>query len=146
MHRSCSTFSKTRSGYLDLTFKLFENLFFHTILIKEMYMLIKYEGVVKIFNKNINWSNFWTFSWMSHYFWTWTHIYPTMMKLATVIPYPNKVHNYINHVTHSSSSVGISIFSPEINVISENTNIDWILIHNFYFFQNLSLYFKGCWW
>ena len=31
-------------------------------------MLIKYEGVVNIFNENIRKTHFWAFSWMSHYF------------------------------------------------------------------------------
>ena len=37
---------------------LFENFFFHTISIKEMYMLIKCEGVVNIFDENIHKSHF----------------------------------------------------------------------------------------
>ena len=32
---------------------IFENFFFHTISIKEMYMLIKHEGVANIFNDSI---------------------------------------------------------------------------------------------
>ena len=43
------------------------------------------------------------------------HTYPTMMKLGTVIPYLRKMQKCINHVTHSSSSADISIFSPEIS-------------------------------
>ena len=57
--------------------------------------------------------------------------HPTMMKLDTVIPYPKKSKKYMNHVTHPLSSADISIFS----------DIDCILIHNFYLFQHsLSLY------
>ena len=43
------------------------------------------------------------------------HIYLTMMKLGTGIPYLKRSQNYINHVTHHLSSANISIFSPEMN-------------------------------
>ena len=43
------------------------------------------------------------------------HIYPTTMKLGTVIPYPKKIQKYMNHVTHPLSSADIIIFSPEIS-------------------------------
>ena len=61
------------------------------------------------------------------------HTYPTMMKLGTVIPYLRKMQKCINHVTHSSSSADIRIFSPEISKFStsRNTYIDWNLIDNF---------------
>ena len=39
----------------------------------------------------------------------------TMMKLGRVTSYPRKTQKYINHVTHHLSSVGVSIFSPEIS-------------------------------
>ena len=42
--------------------------FFNTILIKEMCMLIKYEGVVNVFNENIHKSHFRGFFLMSHNF------------------------------------------------------------------------------
>ena len=35
-------------------------------------MLIKYESVANIFNENLHKSQFWAFSSMSHYFWTWS--------------------------------------------------------------------------
>ena len=52
------------------------------------------------------------------------HKYPTMTKLGTVIEDPKN-----NHVTHSLSSGGIRIFSPEIS------NFYYIkkYFHNFYF-------------
>ena len=37
-------------------------------------MLIKYEDVANTFSENIHKSNFWAFSWMSHYF-EHDHIY-----------------------------------------------------------------------
>ena len=49
-----------------------ENVFFHTVSIKEIHVLIKYEGVANIFNEDIHKSHFWAFSSMSHYFWTWS--------------------------------------------------------------------------
>ena len=42
------------------------------------------------------------------------HIYPTKIKLGTVIPYLNKIQKYMNHVTQPLSSADISIFSQEI--------------------------------
>ena len=44
------------------------------------------------------------------------HTYLSMMKLSTVIPYLKKIQKmYINQVTYTFSSAGISIFSLEIN-------------------------------
>ena len=37
---------------------VFENFFFHTISIIEIYMLMKYEGIVKIFKEQIDKSHF----------------------------------------------------------------------------------------
>ena len=41
------------------------------------------------------------------------NIYPTMIKLGTVTPYPKKIQKCINQITHPLSSADISIFSPE---------------------------------
>ena len=42
------------------------------------------------------------------------HKYLTIMKFGAVVPFLKKIQKYMNHVTHSLSSAGISIFSPEI--------------------------------
>ena len=36
------------------------------------------------------------------------------MKFGAVAPFLKKIQKYMNHVTHSLSSAGINIFSPEI--------------------------------
>ena len=61
------------------------------------------------------------------------HTYPSMMKPSTVIPYLKKSRKYINHMIQHLSSADIKIFTPESTtfVILRNTNIDYILIHNF---------------
>ena len=61
------------------------------------------------------------------------HTYPTMMKLGTIMPYLREIQKCINHVTHQLSSADISIFSRKSAnfATSRNTDIDWILIHNF---------------
>ena len=43
---------------------------------------------------------------------SFTHIHHTMMKLGAVIVFLNKIEKHMNHVTHTLSSAGISIFSP----------------------------------
>ena len=43
------------------------------------------------------------------------HAYPAIMELGTVIPCVKMIQKYMNHVTHSSSSADISIFSSEIS-------------------------------
>ena len=60
------------------------------------------------------------------------HTYPTMMKPGTVVPRLKK-YKYINHVTHSLSSVDIDIFSLQISKFChiKRYSIDCILIHNF---------------
>ena len=65
------------------------------------------------------------------------HPYPTMMKLGT--------KEYMNQVTCPLSFANISIFSLEISkfAISKNTDIDCILILNFYFFNFFEV-FKDC--
>ena len=50
------------------------------------------------------------------------HTYLTIMKLGTVIPY-----QIINHVTHLLSSTDILLTF----IISRNTDIHWVLTHNF---------------
>ena len=64
------------------------------------------------------------------------HTYPTMMKPGTIIPYQKKIQKYMNHVTHPMSSADINIFHRKSAnfAISRNTEIDCILIHNFYLF------------
>ena len=64
------------------------------------------------------------------------HTYPTVMKLGTVIPYPKRSKKYMNLVTLPLSSAEISIFHRKSAnfAISRNTDIDCILIHNFYLF------------
>ena len=42
------------------------------------------------------------------------HVYPTMMKLGTVIPHQKRSKKFMNHVTHPLSSADISNFSQEI--------------------------------
>ena len=57
-----------------------------------------------------------------------------MMKLGTVIPY-RRNKKYMNHVTHRLKSVLLTsafIHGKSANfVISKNTNIDCILMHDF---------------
>ena len=64
------------------------------------------------------------------------HTYPTVMKLGTVIPYPKRSKKYMNLVTLPLSSAEISIFHRKSAnfAISRNTDIDCILIYNFYLF------------
>ena len=59
--------------------------------------------------------------------------YPPMMKLGTIILHLKKIRIHINDVAHSLSSADISIFSRKSTtfVISRNTDMDCILIHNF---------------
>ena len=61
---------------------------------------------------------------------------PTVMKLGTVIPYLKEIQKSYNHLTHPLSSADISIFHQKsaFFIISRNTNIDCILIHNLYLF------------
>ena len=63
------------------------------------------------------------------------HTYPSIMKLGIVIPYPEKIQNFLNYVTDILRSPDISIFSPE------NSKFCYIkkyrcrlYIHNFYLF------------
>ena len=60
------------------------------------------------------------------------HRYPTLMKLGAVIPYLKKIQKYKNHVTHTPW-VMLAFFHRKsaIFVISGNTGIDCILMHNF---------------
>ena len=59
--------------------------------------------------------------------------YPTMIKLDTFIPYLKKIQKHVNHVTHPSSSTGISIFYRKLEtiVISRIADVDCILLHYF---------------
>ena len=61
------------------------------------------------------------------------YIYPIMVKLGSVIPYLNEIHIIYESRDTPLSSADISIFSTEISnfVISRNTDIDCILVHNF---------------
>ena len=58
----------------------------------EMHMLIKHEGVVKIFNEYINKSHYF----MSHYFWTWPCVDPmfqqNQMHLQAYTSFPVKIY------------------------------------------------------
>ena len=57
--------------------------------------------------------------------------FSTMVKLCTVMPYPNKIQKKCkNHVTHPLSSADISTFSADF-AISKNADIYCISIHNF---------------
>ena len=62
------------------------------------------------------------------------HAYPTMMKLGTSIAFLKK--SLMNHVTHRLSSADIINFNQKSTIftILRNTSIDWILMHNFFFF------------
>ena len=64
------------------------------------------------------------------------HTYLTMMKLGTVTPFLKKIQKYINHVTDPFNSADIGIFHRKSAnlVISRNTDIDCILMHNFQLF------------
>ena len=42
------------------------------------------------------------------------HKYRTIMKFGAFVPFLKKIQKYMIHVTHSLSSAGINIFSPEI--------------------------------
>ena len=66
-----------------------------------------------------------------------SHTYPTMIKLDTVIPYQQKIQKSMNHVTHPLSSADMRFFCHKSAnfVASGNTDIDSILIHNFWFFK-----------
>ena len=57
------------------------------------------------------------------------HTYPTMMKLGSYILSKEEPKN-MNRVAHPLSSLDISNFSPEISKFRD-TDIYWILIHNF---------------
>ena len=62
------------------------------------------------------------------------HTYPTMMKLGTVIPYPKKIQKiYESRDTTLRFSAFFHRKSAN-SAISRNTDIDCILIHNFYLF------------
>ena len=64
-------------------------------------------------------------------------------NLAQLYLTQRRSKNYMNHVTHSLISADIGIFSSKISnfAISRNTDIDCVLIHNFYLFSLfLSLY------
>ena len=65
------------------------------------------------------------------------HTYPTIMKLGTVMRYLKKIQKHINHATHPLSSADISISHRKsaIFIISRNTDIDCILVHNLSFFK-----------
>ena len=58
------------------------------------------------------------------------HTYPTLMRLGAYIPYLKKIQK-----THKSrdTNAGISVFYRKlaISVISGNTSIDCVLMHNF---------------
>ena len=69
------------------------------------------------------------------------HIYPTMMKLSTHIPYLKKIKKYINHVIHPLSSADVNICLLEISkfcyvkkyryvfwyIVSNSFNLFWVL-------------------
>ena len=56
----------------------------------------------------------------------------TMVKLGTVIPYLKKIKKIYKSRDTPLTSADISIFPLEIKfVISRNTDIDCILVHNF---------------
>ena len=61
------------------------------------------------------------------------HTYPAITKHGTVIPYLKKIQKFVNRVTHPLSSADIAFFHWKYAgfVISRNTDIDCILIHNF---------------
>ena len=61
------------------------------------------------------------------------HTYPTMMKLGTVIPYLKKIQKIYESRDTPVTSADISIFHwKSANfVISRNTDIDCILVHDF---------------
>ena len=55
------------------------------------------------------------------------HIYPTMMKLGSVIPYLKNIQKLINHVAHPLSSVHINIFTAVFSNVCYNKNCRYIL-------------------
>ena len=61
------------------------------------------------------------------------YAYPTMVKLGTVTPNLKKILKIYKYMTHPLSSAGISIFYQKSGtfVVSRNTIIDCIIIHNF---------------
>ena len=64
------------------------------------------------------------------------HAYPLMIKLGTVIPYLRKIKKE-NYMTQPLISHNIRFFSPAISnfcFMKIYTDIDCIVIHNFYFF------------
>ena len=68
------------------------------------------------------------------------HIYPTIMKLGTLIPYLpylKKIQKGIYHMVHPLSSVDLIIFYQKSAtfVILGNADKDCILMHNFYLFK-----------
>ena len=97
-----------------------------------MYMLMKYERVVNIFNETISKIRFWAFSWMSHYFWTWSGAILHLCHLKTSLKKPTQtglslyVYAFIFHVflsdilSNASHVLFLEISNlrkPEINSI-----------------------------
>ena len=65
------------------------------------------------------------------------HTYPIMMNdIAQLYLTQRRSKKYLNHMAHPLSSADISIFYRKSAnfAISRNTDIDFILIHNFYLF------------
>ena len=65
------------------------------------------------------------------------HTYPTAMKFGTVMPYLKKIQNIFESRDTPPWVLLTSVFiqqKSENFVVSRNTNIDCILVHNFYFF------------
>ena len=52
------------------------------------------------------------------------HAYSTIMKLGTVIPYLEKIYEYMNLVTHLFVFADISTFLPEISKFCNIKNTD----------------------
>ena len=73
------------------------------------------------------------------------HIYFTMMKLGTVIPYLKKIQKHINHVIHPLNPANISIFHRKSAIALYQEIWIWIafkykISNSFNFFRA----FKGC--
>ena len=58
------------------------------------------------------------------------HIYPTTMKLGTVIPYLKEIKKTMNQVIHPLTYAAFFHGKSSNFVISRNTDIDCILVHN----------------
>ena len=71
------------------------------------------------------------------------HTYPTIMKIG--ILYLKNIQKIYKSVIHPLSSAGITIFPRKSAtlLISRNTDLDWILVHHFNFF-NLFWILEGC--